>query len=95
LNDIEENRKFIEKTPFFNNMTGNQKESIAAILIKETFSPGEFIVHEGDNADSYYILKKGSVSVVKDGKEVRELGEGVTFGEAALLEHNNVRAMSI
>jgi CRP-like cAMP-binding protein len=32
---------------------------------------------------------------VKDGKVVRELEEGSTFGEAALLEHNNVRAMSV
>jgi CRP-like cAMP-binding protein len=38
-------------------MTIAQKENIATILIKEVFSPGEFIVHEGDNADSYYIIK--------------------------------------
>jgi Cyclic nucleotide-binding domain. len=32
---------------------------------------------------------------MKDGKVVRQLHEGDTFGEAALLEHNNVRAMSV
>lgn len=45
---------------FLDNMTTSQKESVAAILIKETFTPGEYIVHEGDNADSYYIIKSVS-----------------------------------
>jgi len=40
------------------NLTPEQKESIASILIKEKFNPNDFIVHEGDNADSYYIIQK-------------------------------------
>ena len=40
------------------NLTAEQQEGIASILIKEKFMPGDFIVHEGDNADSYYIIQK-------------------------------------
>jgi len=43
------------------NFSPEQKENIASILIKEKFSPGEFIVHEGDNADSYYIIQKVNI----------------------------------
>ena len=39
----------------------------------------------GDNADSYYIIKSGSVSIIgEDNSELREIKEGEDFGEAAL-----------
>jgi len=96
IKDISQNKMFIEKVPFFKNLTPEQNESVASILIKEKFMPNDFIVHEGDNADSYYIIQKGSVCIIsKEGVEVRVLNEGDTFGEAALLEFNNVRQMSV
>lgn len=35
------------------------------------------------------------MTVMKDGETIRELHSGDTFGESALLEYHNVRAMSV
>ena len=87
---FEQNKNFLDKVPFFQAMTENQKEAIAGALISQKFNPGEIIVNEGDLASSYYIIKEvasaeqGTVECIKDGKVVRELNEGDSFGEAAL-----------
>lgn len=31
------------------------------------------IVHEGDEANSYYVIKKGQVKIVKDGREINKM----------------------
>ncbi len=45
------------------------------------FKSGENIVNEGDMANSYFIIKKGSVVAIKDGMELRKMHEGDSFGE--------------
>lgn len=42
---------------------------------------GEYIVNEGDSADSFFMIKEGTVSIWKDKKEIRKLGKGDSFGE--------------
>lgn len=81
---FEQNKSFLDKVPFFQAMTQSQKEAIAGALISQKFNPAESIVNEGDRASSYYIIKEGVVEVMKDGKCVRELKDGDSFGEAAL-----------
>jgi cGMP-dependent protein kinase len=92
---IEENVKFIAKVPLFRNLTLEQQESIAGSLIPHKFNPNTVIVHEDDPADSLYIIKEGNLSVTKQGKEIRKLEQGDTFGEAALLSYGSVRQMTI
>jgi cGMP-dependent protein kinase len=38
-------------------------------------------VTEGDPASSFYIIKEGTVTVLKGTKEVRKLYKGDSFGE--------------
>lgn len=56
-----------------------------------TFEPGDLIVREGDDARLFYILARGSVSVLisvpgERKKRVATLGPGLSFGEMALLD---------
>jgi len=46
-------------------MTSDQKDSIANVLITQVFKKGEVIVSDGDQASSYYIIKKGKVAFFK------------------------------
>lgn len=62
-------------------MNSEQKNSIAAALISIKFIKGEFIVNEGDSADSFYMIKEGTVSIWADKREIRRLGKGDSFGE--------------
>ncbi len=53
---------------FFSFMTAPQKDSIAHTLITNKFQTGQLIVNEGDQADSYFVIKSGEVSVWKGNK---------------------------
>jgi len=52
------------------------------------------IVQEGDPASSFYIIKEGTVTVMKGDKDIRKLSKGDSFGEQALY-YNTVRQMSV
>ncbi|EGR27103.1 hypothetical protein IMG5_201250 [Ichthyophthirius multifiliis] len=91
----DENRNFVEKHQFFQNLTVNQKDSVAAVLMNQHYQKGEFIVHENDQASSFYLIKKGEVNAIKGEQFVRTLQCGDSFGEAALIPGNHTRFMSI
>ncbi|CAK82587.1 unnamed protein product (macronuclear) [Paramecium tetraurelia] len=92
--EYEENRKFMEVVRFFHNLTNEQKDAIAAVLIVQKFYKNQIIVNEGDPGSSFYIIKEGTVSVLKGNKEVRKLYKGDSFGEQALY-YNTVRQMTV
>lgn len=94
LKDYQENRKFISNVKFFESLTEDQKDSISSVLITLVFKKGEIIVSEGDMANSFFIIKKGKVSALKDNKELRQMNEGDSFGEQALFQ-NSVRGATV
>jgi cAMP-binding proteins - catabolite gene activator and regulatory subunit of cAMP-dependent protein kinases len=75
-------------------MTHEQKDAIAGVLISQKFTKGQNIVNEGDPASSFYIIKEGSVSVLKGGKEIRKMYKGDSFGEQALY-YNTTRGATV
>lgn len=54
-------------------MTDSQKDAITNVAITEIFMKNQWVVHEGDMATSYYIIKKGSVMAMIGGKDVRKM----------------------
>ncbi|CAD8086198.1 unnamed protein product [Paramecium primaurelia] len=78
------NREFLIQVKFFDFMTEEQRDSIANVLITLKFKQGESIVNEGDMANSFYIIQKGTVQVTKEGKFLRYMNQGDSFGEQAL-----------
>ena len=79
-------------------MTPEQKDLIAGALITQKFAKGVDIVHEGDPASSFYIIKDGTVLVLREGCEIRKMIRGDSFGEQALYYHTvrtaTVRALN-
>lgn len=67
-------------------------------LLYETYPAGEFVFHQDDQGDRFYILLEGSCGVLietdRSIQEVRTYGPGDSFGELALLQ-NQPRAASI
>jgi len=92
--EYEENRKFIDAVKFFHTMTSNQKDAAASVLISQKFAKGQTIVNEGDPASSFYIIKEGTVQILKGGKELRKMVKGDSFGEQALY-YNTVRGATV
>lgn len=71
--------------PFFTSLSGQALERLAAALIPVTARPGTQIITQGHSGDRFYIISSGEVRVDVDGKPVRTLGAGQSFGEIALL----------
>lgn len=67
---------------------------IAGAIITQQFKKDQAIVNEGDMASSYFIIKSGTVSILKGGKEIRKMSAGDSFGEQALYT-NSVRGASV
>jgi len=93
--EAQQNRSFIEGIQFFQNLTSEQKDKVSGVLIPQKFAKGQAIVNEKDPGSSFYIIKEGVCSVQKEGKEVKRLVKGESFGEMALLSNNGLRQMSI
>jgi CRP-like cAMP-binding protein/cytochrome P450 len=66
-------------------------QQAVAHAIRRRFAAGTVIVREGELADAFYLLTKGSVTVTREtGASVQplaELGEGDWFGEVGLLQN--------
>lgn len=88
-------------------LTVTQLQRLSELLTEESFQPGEFVIKQGEEGDTFYIIEDGSASVTKnamvrgdDGKMTpghKELGQifpGQYFGERALLK-NEPRAANV
>lgn len=85
----QENKEFLLKIQIFSILTEDQLEALLSALTTQKFGPGVKIVNDGDPGDLFYLIKEGTVSVVKGGEELRKMGKGDYFGEQALLYDQN------
>jgi CRP-like cAMP-binding protein len=70
--------------PFFEDLTPEDLERIAAIGHRRSFAAGEAIVARDDVGGGLYVILSGSADVDAGGSSHR-LGPGAFFGEMALL----------
>jgi CRP/FNR family cyclic AMP-dependent transcriptional regulator len=61
----------------------------------ETFQAAETIFAQGDRADRMYLVKSGTVSLTKDGRELEQAGPGAIFGELALIDRESRSATAV
>jgi len=60
-------------------------ERLATLARPINAPDGTVLVREGDAGDYFYVIDTGEVEVTIGGLMVRELGDGESFGEIALL----------
>lgn len=94
-----ENVIFLKKTILFSSMQTSELRAIAAIANELHFETDKEIVREKDVGDSLYIIKQGSVKIVKSKDEkqsinLAELTIGDCFGEMALFD-TELRSASV
>ena len=56
---------------------------------------GEAVFHEGDAADSYYILRAGALTVAQGGTVLGKIEQGSGFGESGLLAARTARTKTV
>ena len=80
--------------PFFAPLAGPALERLAAALIPVSARAGSQIITQGQLGDRFYIIASGEVRIDVDGRPVRTLRAGESFGEIALL-HDIPRTASV
>ena len=81
---------FLLETPMFENLEPSEIMEIIHIVDIEQFQAGETIFSQGDTGDSWFVLYRGAVEVLKEGdtgeKKITELGPQACFGEISILD---------
>jgi CRP-like cAMP-binding protein len=93
-----EERQRLQTVPLFKGLGERQLDLLAVKLQTEAFAEGQAIVHQGDEGDSFYVVREGLVDVTRqDGRARRKLATlkaGDYFGEMALL-YNQPRMATV
>jgi putative ABC transport system ATP-binding protein len=80
---------FLQKCPIFSQLTPGTLSYVAEKVSREKHPPNTVVIRQGDVGDKFYILRRGSVDVLRDAgagaQVVTTLGEGDFFGERALI----------
>ncbi len=84
-----ENRDSLRGLTFFNTFKETEVDEVLSACQLKSFSPGKFILEEGEMDNSFFILAAGQAIVKKGDKPIHVLNKGDCFGEIGLI--GNVR----
>lgn len=76
----------LRESSLFAGLAGEELYPVAEIAERVTYGVGESVVKEGDPGDAVFVVLEGTLRVSREGRELREINRGATFGEMALLD---------
>jgi len=91
---LEDKIEILLRSSTFSGLDTDELRALAELTTDRSFAAGEFIFHEGDVAESFYVVAEGKVKVLKNASSGRDFiigffGPGEMFGE--LMEDQNRR----
>ncbi|MDX8386868.1 MAG: serine/threonine-protein kinase [Gallionella sp.] len=95
---IQDTEKFdkLRGLGFFNNFSDVELWEVLRLSVWQKVPETEFILRDGENGLSFFVLAKGTVRVMKDGRLLSLLRAGDCFGEMAhLLERDFKRSTDV
>mmetsp|Transcript_11721 Transcript_11721/g.10353 ORF Transcript_11721/g.10353 Transcript_11721/m.10353 type:complete len:151 (+) Transcript_11721:407-859(+) len=96
----EKYEEFLTKVELLQGMEPYERIALADGVMEQVFSPGEYIIREGEEGDRFYFVVEGgaiATKVLEAGKpptEVMQYSKGSYFGELALI-NNAPRAANV
>jgi pyruvate,water dikinase len=79
----------LARVPLFENLTPQQRSTIAAMFKLRTFEAGETVTKEGSDAAAFYVIDTGTATVTVRGETRNTLRAGDYFGEIALIDQGS------
>ncbi len=90
---------FLKQTPLFHSIAGERLMAVAEICEEKAYEAGTILSREGEVSDHLYIVKSGSVDIVKEtGGRRRTLGRlrtGETYGEVGMFSQAQRSASAV
>jgi CRP-like cAMP-binding protein len=93
---VDEFNNMLMNYPLFQGLDESVRSGLTDVMVPVHFKQGETIVQQGDEGNTFYIIKSGSVTCTDEsdkGSDI-QLAAGGYFGELALI-NNNPRARSV
>lgn len=94
ISDVNQADTVLRSMNLFRRMPQATRMRLIQAMQVNTFTDGQAIFEQGATGDQFFIIKDGTVDVLKDNKHVRDLTKSDYFGERALIT-NDVRSMTI
>src|SRR3954466_14192023 len=87
--DREDTARLLGRVPLFADLSERDLVELAQVAVPRSYEPGQAVFREGDTGDTCYIVREGSVRVMRrhsDGRIITlaELRPGEMFGELAM-----------
>lgn len=76
----------LREAPLFGGLSGEELYPVGEIAALVAHAPGDVVVRQGEPGDALFVVARGTLRVIKDGKALREIRRGAVFGEVALLD---------
>jgi CRP/FNR family transcriptional regulator, cyclic AMP receptor protein len=76
----------LKTVPLFEGLSKSELKHIAGEVREELYSPGQEIVSQGQTGGPFFVITEGQADVIIDGKKMRDIGPGSSFGEMAVLD---------
>ncbi|MEO8570753.1 MAG: cyclic nucleotide-binding domain-containing protein [Chloroflexota bacterium] len=76
----------LARLPIFAKLDPRSLEAVATLARDISRSAGTVLIHEGEAAESFYVIVSGTVHIERDGRFVRSMSDGGFLGEIALRE---------
>ena len=77
--------RLLRSVPIFAPLPVPELERLAKALMPVRADAGSTVFREGDHGDRFFVIRAGTAEVEIDGRRVRTLGPGGSFGEIALV----------
>ena len=75
----------VRRVPIFAPLDDEMQEDLASRMVERRVEGGETLVAQGEPAEDFFLIVEGSFDTKVDGKSVRTMGPGDSFGEIGLL----------
>jgi CRP/FNR family cyclic AMP-dependent transcriptional regulator len=70
----------------FAGLTKKEAGKVLQFMRDLNFGAGKVMVQEGDNGGRFFLIVSGTAVVTRNGRRVRKLGPGDSFGDIALID---------
>lgn len=76
----------LAKVPILSSLTKDERDKLGGALDEVEFAPNEVVFRQGDDGDTFFLVKEGVAQVSINSNVVCELSSGDYFGEQSILK---------